>query len=81
MENLRSIVARFPRRELDIRRRFIRDEQFRGICADYEETMRALRHWQPAASEGDPEGSRNAADREQVVAELKQEALAHLNEP
>jgi len=81
MENLRSIVARFPRRELDIRRRFIRDAQFRAICADYEEAMRALRHWQQAARDGDPEGNRNAADYEHLVAELEQEVLAHLNEP
>ncbi|MDE5460347.1 hypothetical protein [Bradyrhizobium sp. CSS354] len=79
MEEVRSIVARFPQRELEIRRRFMRDAQFRAVCADHEEAMRALRHWQHAARVGDPDGNRKAAEYEQIVAELEQEALAYLN--
>jgi hypothetical protein len=81
MEEVRSLVARFPQRELDIRRCFMRDIQFRAVCADREEAMRALRHWLHAAETGDPEGTRKAADYERLVAELEQEALTYLDRP
>jgi hypothetical protein len=80
MEEVRSIVARFPQRELEIRRCFTRDAEFRAVCADHGEAVRALRHWQRALEKGDPEGGRNVADYEQLVAELEQEALTHLGE-
>jgi predicted hydrolase (HD superfamily) len=78
MEGIRSIVARFPQRELEIRRCYMRDAQFQAICADYEEAMRALRHWQHASEKGDAEGLRNATDYENLVAELEQEVLTYL---
>jgi hypothetical protein len=81
MEEFRAIVTRFPLRELDIRRCFNRDAQFRAICADYDEAVKALRRWQQAAKDGDREGSRKAADYERLVAELEAEALVHMNRP
>ncbi|GIQ73947.1 hypothetical protein ACE103_06380 [Bradyrhizobium sp. ma5] len=81
MEVIRSIVARFPRRELDIRRCFNRDAQFRAVCADYDEAMKALRRWQQAARQNDPEAGPRAADYERLVGELEEEVLAHLNGP
>lgn len=81
MEEVRSILARFPRRELEIRRRFVRDARFRSVCEDHEEATRALHHWQFAAEKGDPEAARKLADYEQLVTELEQEALTYLNEP
>lgn len=78
MEEVRSIVARFPQRELEIRRCFARDAQFRAVCADHEEATRAHRHWLHAAKGGDPEASRKAADYERLIDELEQEALTYL---
>jgi hypothetical protein len=79
MEEVRSLVARFPQRELEIRRRFTRDAQFRAVCADHEEALGALHHWQHAAENGDPEGGVKAADYQQLVTELEQEALTYLS--
>lgn len=79
MEEVRSIVARFPKREIEIRRCFMRDVQFRAVCADHEEAMRALSHWRNAAEKGDPEATRKAADYERLVVELQQEALTYLD--
>lgn len=80
MEEVRSIVARFPLRELEIRRCFTRDAQFRAVCADHEEAVRALHHWRHAAEKGDPDGARKLADYEQLVTELEQEALTYLGD-
>ena len=44
MECVRSIVARFPQREFDIRRRCALDAQFKSVCADYEEAAAAFRY-------------------------------------
>ncbi|MET4389048.1 arylsulfatase A-like enzyme [Bradyrhizobium sp. F1.4.3] len=81
MEEIRSIVARFPQRELDIRRRVVRDAHFRSICSDYEEAARALRHWQQAIEEGDREGGRKAEEYVGLLGELEGEILAHLDRP
>ena len=80
MEGIRSIVARFPQRELDIRRRFVRDAHFRSICSDYEEASRALRHWQQAIKEGNREDQK-AEEYNNLLVELEDEILAHLNRP
>jgi len=75
MEEIRSIVARFPQRELDIRRRCARDPRFRSICADYEEATTAYRYWQRVAEDGD----RRAADYATFLGELEAEILAQLD--
>lgn len=41
-----ALGERFPKRELEIRRLSVRDEEFRCACEDYEEAMKALRHWE-----------------------------------
>jgi hypothetical protein len=79
MEDIRSIVARFPRRELDIRRRCARDANFRSICSDYEEAATALRHWQKRAKEGAKEGEQRVEEYTSFLSELEAEILAHLN--
>jgi uncharacterized protein Yka (UPF0111/DUF47 family) len=80
MEDIRAIVTRLPRRELDIRRRCARDADFRSICMDYEETARALRYWQKVAQTGDrkKEADRNVEEYESFLDELEAEILAHL---
>jgi transposase-like protein len=81
MEEFRSIEARFPQRELDIRRRYARDASFRAVCADYQEAAGALRHWRQAAKDGNPEGDRRAEEYDNLVIELEQEILEHLDRP
>lgn len=75
MEDVRSIVARFPQRELDIRRCWARDAWFRSVCADYEEAAVALRHWQKVAGEG----NRKAEEYANFLGELEAEILAQLD--
>jgi hypothetical protein len=81
MEEFRSILARFPQREFDIRRRLARDPSFKSICSDYEDATKALRHWQRATKAGDPEGGGKVEDYNNLVIELEQEVLEHLDRP
>ena len=37
VEEIGSIIARFPQRELEIRRRCGQDPRFASVCKDYEE--------------------------------------------
>ncbi|MGF6306263.1 hypothetical protein ABIB82_000317 [Bradyrhizobium sp. i1.8.4] len=74
-------MIRFPQRELEIRRRFVRDPHFRSICSDYEEASRALRHWQQAVKDGDREGGRRAEEYVTLLGELEEEILTHLSRP
>ena len=76
-EEILSIVARFPQREFEIRRRCMDDADFRSICANYEEAAAALRHWQKVAREGD----RRVKDYTDIVGELETEILAQLDRP
>jgi hypothetical protein len=81
MEDIRSIVARLPQHEFDIRRRCAHDSHFRSICADYEETARALRYWQKAAQAEDRKkgADRNVEEYANFLGELEAEIVAHLN--
>jgi hypothetical protein len=75
MVGIRSILARFPQRELDIRRRCLRDADFKSICGDYEEAAIALRHWQKVAAEGDP----RVEEYTNILGELEAEILTKLD--
>lgn len=75
METIRSIVARVPQRELDLRRRCASDARFRSICSDYEEAAAALRYWQSLGSAG----KRMAAEYADFLAELESEILDQLD--
>ncbi|TCR79643.1 hypothetical protein [Rhizobium sp. BK376] len=61
MSGLNLLVARWPHRELSIRRLFTRNADFRALCEDYEDALRAMRHWQDAGSEPKAEEFRNLA--------------------
>ena len=76
-ESFRSIVARFPQREFDVRRRCAHDAHFRSICRDYEEATAALRRWQNAGANG----GQKAADYARFLDDLELEILALLDEP
>lgn len=74
MEEIRSIVARFPQRELEIRRRCARDTRFRSVCVDYEEAAAALRHWQQVSGAEEEK----VEEYRSFLGELEAEILAHL---
>ena len=64
MREIESLVSRFPRHELAIRRLYAADATFRTICGDYDEALRALRYWQGdgASSNGRIEQYRELLD-------------------
>jgi hypothetical protein len=65
---------RFPTRELEVRRLYVQDEEFRGVCDDYEEALRVLGHWQLV----EPNVSR-ADEYRQLAADLESEVLGLLD--
>jgi len=75
--NIAAVVARFPLRELEIRRRCARDPRFREICEDYGEAVAALRHWEGAGSAG----ATRAEDYRRILNELEAQILAILAGP
>ncbi|MCB1495246.1 MAG: hypothetical protein KDJ86_05640 [Bauldia sp.] len=70
-----TIVARYPRRELEIRRLYSRDAPFRSVCEDYDQATSALRYWQsrPDADAAKIEDYRN------FLGELETEILTRLD--
>ncbi len=79
MEQSHPVVRHLPHRELEIRRCWIRDEEFRAICTDYEEADRALRHWQALVCDGDEKQRRTVDEYRCFLAELEEEIVAHLD--
>ncbi|NUB12523.1 hypothetical protein GAY28_07250 [Azospirillum brasilense] len=77
MEQFRSIIERLPQRELDIRRRYGRDAQFRTVCADHEEATAAFRHWRSLAEQA----GRKAEEYTGILQELEAEVLNRLGRP
>jgi hypothetical protein len=69
-----TLSRRFPLHASKIRRLQARDPDFRSICNDYDDTWRALKHWE-AASQAAPE---RVAEYRQMLNELEAEALAIL---
>jgi hypothetical protein len=80
MKDIRSIVARFPQHEFEIRRRCARDAHFKSICADHQEATTALRYWQNAAKDEarNQESDRKVDEYTQFLGELESEILAQL---
>lgn len=75
MENIGLLIARFPERELEIRRCYDRGVHFRAICADYEDASTALAYWKKFAKEDD----RKLAEYASLLSELEVEILAQLD--
>jgi hypothetical protein len=53
VREIETLVSRFPRHVLAIRRLYAADARFRTICGDYDEALRALRYWQAAGASSD----------------------------
>ena len=79
MEHIRPVVRRFPRRELEVRRCWNRDEKFRVICLDYAEADQALRHWQAAVHDGGGKRQQTVDDYANLLKELEEEIRTHLD--
>ena len=75
--SIAPVVARFPLRELEIRRRYVRDQKFKEICEDYSEALEALQRWEGTG----PEGDAKAEDYRRIRDELEAEIVATLDGP
>ena len=74
MRKIAALVERIPARELEVRRLYARDEEFRGICDDYLDAQEALRHWQVV------ERNETRADEyRRLAAEFEAEIVAFLD--
>ena len=69
-----ALVRRFPDHARNIRRLEADDANFRAICEDYADALRALARWQGAG-----ESARHRIEEyRQIVTELEDEALEAL---
>lgn len=69
-----ALGERFPRRELEIRRLWARNEEFRCACEDYEAAVKAFRHWERI------EGNAERAEEYRLLAgEIATEIAARLD--
>jgi len=71
---LSSIDEVFPGRELDVRRLYGRDEEFRFACEDYDVAVKALRYWEQVE-----ENPVRAAEYRRLTHELAAEVKARLD--
>lgn len=72
MSKLASIIGRFPAQELAIHRLCNLDPDFNGVCEDYDEAARAMRHWDQA---GDRQRSE---EYRQIMRDLEAEIVTVL---
>jgi uncharacterized protein YdcH (DUF465 family) len=71
---IQSLARRFPEHAATIRRLQASDPNFRSICEDYAEVLRALKHWEASR----PVMPERIAEYRQSLEELEAEALAML---
>lgn len=76
MEEIRSIVSRYPQRELEIRRLCSRDAGFQSVCRDYDQATSALHFWQQA----EPASGPKTEHYRDFLEELETEILAKLDQ-
>lgn len=75
VDNAVSVVALWPDREFEIRRRCAKDGEFLTIVADHGEAVAAFARWRQAAGPDDPRTREYAG----IVDELEREILARLD--
>lgn len=71
MDEIDALAQRFPEHVWTIRQLHRRDDEFRSLCEDYGEALRALEHWQRV---GGPSHMRVEEYRE-LAKELENEVL------
>jgi hypothetical protein len=71
MDEIDALAQRFPEHVWTMRQLHRRDAEFRALCEDYGETLRALEHWQRV---GGPSDKRVDEYRE-LAKELEDEVL------
>jgi hypothetical protein len=74
MDEIDALTRKYPEHAGTIRQLRRRDEEFRALCDDYGESLRAFDHW--TRVEG-PSGER-AEEYRQMTVELEQEAAAYV---
>ena len=74
-DQIEAMIQRFPQHAAAMRRLEAEDPNFRAICDDYGEALRALDYWQTTASSS----PQKVVEYRQVVTELEAEALALLD--
>jgi hypothetical protein len=73
MTNLSALSKRLSLRELEVRRLYARDEDFRNACDDYVVAVTALQRW-----ESDESTSMRAAEYRELAEEIAGEIVARL---
>jgi hypothetical protein len=74
MDEIDALARRLPEHVWTMRQLHRRDEEFRSVCEDYGEALRALEHWQRV---GGPSHARVQEYRE-LARELEDQALAYV---
>jgi len=74
VDAIEALIGRFPGHAGSIQALQRQDQNFRAICEDYAEALRARQHWQKA----DHSAHKRAEEYDRFVAELEEEALAAL---
>ena len=70
MRHERTLIRRFPSHWQQIVSMCERDEEFRSLCADYNEAYRALTHWSKSDSTSD-----RAQEYRDIAQQLEAEIL------
>lgn len=73
MTNLSALSKRLSLRELEVRRLYARDEDFRNACDDYVVAVTALKRW-----EVDDSTAMRAAEYRELAEEIAGEIVARL---
>jgi hypothetical protein len=76
--DLDLVLGAFPQHSVWIRRRYLSNESFRGLCADYSLALRTLTQF-AACGTAAPDGA--TAEYATLIAELRAEIAALLADP
>jgi hypothetical protein len=74
VDAIEALICRFPGHAKSIRTLQMQDPNFRAICEDYAEALRARQHWQKA----NDSAHKRAEEYDHFVTDLEEEALTAL---
>jgi hypothetical protein len=78
LDEAEGLARRFPEHSVALRRLYMRDPDFRAVCKEYTEAVRAHAHWSEKTSQTDAAGMRQLHDYADLMHELEEETLAIL---